>query len=168
MNDLKIPAKEVKIPATGLNSSFRSSCTVPAGYTTCTSECLFTDCCVVWDPKVETGGCACFLGFGSCKTSAILTEAPAKTYSDTRRTISIYRKNIDAFWDYCESNGIETGAIKKSYKNKLIPSILGGDYEKSQVDPAAYDSFFSEYKIFVEQLAEYEKKLISDYVEEKI
>jgi hypothetical protein len=46
-----------------------ANCTCGVNMSSCSATCLFTDCCVCWNPATQTGACGCFFGVSSCKNA---------------------------------------------------------------------------------------------------
>ena len=165
--EVKTPVESGNFPVSNYNAPAGANCVVEPGYLLCTTDCLFGGCCVAWNPRVETGGCACNFGFASCKTSRVGADVVGGNYKSTAtRTINIYQDKFDDFLDYCTLNGIETKSIRNSYKTKLIPAVLEGTTKKARVDPIGFDLFLEDYTTFVNNLSKSQKDLVKKYIGE--
>lgn len=130
------------------------NCIVPTGFTSCNSSCTFSECCVVWDPTKETGGCGCFFGISTCKTRKIGEEKSSQILPLTsKRTTIIHQDKLNEFFKFCADTGIKTSAIENSKLNKLIPGIIKGDSKNAIVEAETYDMFIEDYKLFIASLS---------------
>ena len=111
--EVKKPEGSGNFPVSNYNAPAGPNCTLAPGFLLCTTSCRWGECCITWDPKVETGGCGCTFGFASCKTSKVAAHVVGGNFKSTAtRTISIYQDKIDEFLDYCTLNGIEIKNLK--------------------------------------------------------
>lgn len=136
-----------------------ANCIVPIGFTSCSSTCTFSDCCVVWNPNKETGGCGCFFGISTCKTAAIEQTAATAT-----RTIVIHQDKLKEFFKFCKATGISTEQIQLSYSEKLMPAVIEGDAINAKVKNEGYDLFVEDYKLFINALSENQKTKLKNYI----
>jgi len=137
-----------------------ATCQVPVGFTSCSATCTFSDCCVVWNPNLETGGCACYFGVSTCKTTKIGSSEPKGVVinsTSSKRTITFHFKKFEDFLNKCKVNGMEVQLIVKSYESNLS-SIEG--LESGIVNNERFDSFMIDYENFINTLSTTEKKKI--------
>lgn len=141
------------------------NCTVPTGYTSCYSTCLFSDCCVVWDPKKETGGCSCFFGVARCKTQAI--EVPNKTSSlvssTSQRSIVFHTDKFGDFLSYCKEYSIDISKIENSFTKNILQYKLD-EHKSIKIEPSSFDQFLAEYEYFINNLQPGQLEIINNYL----
>jgi hypothetical protein len=141
----------------------KAECKVPPGYTSCNADCKFADCCVVWDPAVQTGGCECMLGFSFCKTEVIpKPKAGEMAVSTAVRTIWVKTTEVTQFFSYCNANGIETAALQEQF-DIIRTTALASDGNRLNAQPAAYDIFIEKLKAFYKQLPADKQIILKDY-----
>jgi hypothetical protein len=141
----------------------KAECKVPPGYTSCNADCKFADCCVVWNPAVETGGCECMLGFSFCKTEPIPKPKAGETAVSTAvRTIWVNTTEVTQFFSYCNANGIETAALQEQF-DIIRTTALANEGNRVKAQPAAYDIFIEKLKAFFKQLSVDKQTILKDY-----
>ncbi len=137
-------------------------CTVPVGFTCCSATCVFSDCCVVWDSNKETGGCGCFFGISSCKTTKIGKDrVSVNSITDSKLTIIFRLEKFESFLSKCKSKGIYIANIKSSFDVKLKGNIIEGNFKSGSIRVESFDAFFSDYTNFINNLTENQKQVIT-------
>ncbi len=151
------PAREIK------PDYVKADCKVPPGYTSCSADCKFADCCVVWNPTVETGGCECMLGFSFCKTEPLPKPKGGETaVTSAIRTIWVNTAEVTQFFSYCVANGIETAALQGQFES-IISTALANEGNRVKARPDVYDSFIEKLKLFFKQLPAGKQIILKDY-----
>ena len=140
-------------------------CVVPIGFTSCSSSCFFSDCCIVWDPRKETGGCSCFFGFASCGTSAISTNTRTSAGKSTStRNITVHVNKVESLIEFCKANGIAIESVEASYKTNLLLGLNNTLETDVVVQPDLYDIFITDYKTFINSLNTSQLNLVKNYI----
>jgi hypothetical protein len=126
-----------------------STCPCSPGFATCSSDCMFSDCCVCWDPKKETGACGCYFGVAKCLTDLINKPAGG----DAARTVKLYHVKFKEQIKYLNSIGGDTKRLKEIVDGLTVKSKFGKDAKKGdfiEADGASYQLFFEAYKNCIE------------------
>lgn len=127
---------------------------------------MFSTCCIVWDPAVQTGGCACYWGFSSCKSEVIkrANVSRVQNLGIEVRTIRIKTVAIEQFFVFCYERDIDISVIEQHFNTKLRVAGIHIGNNMMQVDETAYDTFLDAYKIFINTLTEDKVNLIKNYI----
>lgn len=140
-----------------------SGCTCPAGYASCSADCWFSDCCICWDPKRETGGCGCWLGVSSCKTAPIGSTSGAST---AVKTIRFYPDRFSSYLNYLKQFGVSTTALSNSITTMSAAGQSGVNSKGNfvLVKPGDYDQFFAAYESYINTLSREQQSAVSNYI----
>jgi hypothetical protein len=141
----------------------KAECKVPPGYTSCSADCKFADCCVVWNPAVETGGCECMLGFSFCKTEVIpKPKAGEKAVTTAIRNIWVNTTEAEQFFGFCNANGIDAASIHEQF-GIVLSTAMAVESNRVKAEPMAYDNFIEKLKAFEKQLSPNKLLILKQY-----
>lgn len=140
-------------------------CSCPSGWGSCSSSCLFTDCCICFNPATSEGGCACYWGFGSCRTAPAGSTKVSGIYASDGAKVSFSFDRFDEMLKYLLSQKIDVSALStnfQAYKGKY-PSQAG----KIPVQNADFNSFGEKYTAFINGLTAAQKNIVQVYIDNK-
>lgn len=139
-----------------------SSCNCAANQTSCSASCLFSDCCVCYDPKRETGSCGCYFGIAKCMTAAI----GASSNSTGSKTIHFYYDRFDNYMNYLKKFGKSTTELVSS-SNRMARVGQLKTSEKGEfvvVSSKDYQEFFDAYESYINSLSVAEQSELTAYL----
>jgi hypothetical protein len=141
------------------------TCTVPVGWTSCTSSCWFSDCCIVWNPNVSEGGCGCWFGVALCRTALIGQNLQISNTSSSDAKVKFSFERFVELINFLNTKGIETNSISNSVTTfqRNYTSFTG----KVDVETSDYINFQNSYIAFINTLSIEQKNLITSFISEK-
>jgi len=143
-----------------------STCNCAPGSSSCKSECIFSDCCICWDPKKETGACGCYYGIAKCKTAAIGTAA---SDADTH-TIQFHPQKFHEFMKFLKNFSIDLSPVQEAYEDLLgigTTAFQSIDSNAVLVPQTYYDRFYETYSKYISRLSESNKRSVLNYIQSK-
>lgn len=153
------PLAEVK--AVAADGGATCNC-LPPGTASCSVSCLFSSCCICWDPKKETGSCGCYFGIALCKTAAIGATNPAKA----AHNVKVYAKAFEQFLPTLKSFDRDALELVRAYHNMTEKSGKAkGD--TLLIDHEHYEPFANAYREFVGSLSDQERSTIHQYLNDR-
>lgn len=147
-----VPMKVVADPG-------NSHCPCSPGFASCNSDCMFSDCCVCWDPNKESGACGCYFGVAKCMTDLISKPQSG----NTARTVKLYNGRFTSYLKFLDGLGGDTRKLKARFEELNLKGKPGKDLKKGDfldVDAVAYNNFFEAYKSYIEGLDAIKKGLV--------
>ncbi len=149
------------------NKTAGASCNCGGGYSSCSSTCIFSDCCVCWDPKVSDGACGCYWGISTCRTAPKSTARTIqnKVLDQSSRTIHIHPLRLNKYFSYLESLKLNINGLKEKY-NKFDKSGIDEKNDKLEIPPSSFDDFMDTYKIFIASLDQNNLSIIKTYIDQ--
>ncbi len=142
-----------------------SSCSVPQGWTSCTSSCWFSDCCVVWNPNVSEGGCGCWFGVARCQTSAIGQSFQITNSSSNDAVVKFSFERFNELLSFLNAKGVATNTIAVNLAD--FQANYAAQQGKVSVQTADYITFQNRYAAFIDQLSMQQKNLIAAFIADK-
>jgi hypothetical protein len=142
-----------------------ATCTCPT-QSNCSSDCLFSKCCVCWDPNVSEGGCGCWFGLAICKTERH-EESKVSTANlpSASATVVLSFAKIKDLFSYLQTQKIDIRSIS------LVLDNLGKKYpnqtEYTGISMSDYSSFQKSYTDFINRLTSEQKDMINNYIKLK-
>lgn len=138
-----LPAEKVKRVASNVEG-ITCNCTPTQAF--CKAECIFSECCLCWNPSTETGSCGCYFGVAKCRTSLIGKDAPATTGHRVR----FYPKRFDRFLTFLNRSAIPADSLQHAYEQLMKTpadtlSAPGSQEIKLAMDGVAYAAFYATY-----------------------
>jgi hypothetical protein len=106
-----IAAEEAKNEAARTN--VQATCNCGPGMATCSASGAFSECCICWNPKTQTGTCGVYWGVASCKNETNPPKTPQAKTSVTRELIKLYPIRLYKMLDGMTASGIKTNSIRK-------------------------------------------------------
>lgn len=141
-------------------------CPCATGYSLCSANCVFSECCTCWDPKVSDGACGCFWGVSTCKTALKGARAiQNKDFDHSTRTVKIHPLRLNKYFSYLESLNLNINGLKEKY-NKFDKSGIDEKNDKLEVPPSSFDDFLDTYKIFIASLDQNNLSIIKTYIDQ--
>lgn len=142
------------------------TCNCTSSQAFCRAECIFSECCLCWNPTVETGACACYFGIAKCKTSLIGRDAPS--VADHR--VRFYPKRFEQMLQYLRQESIPVDSMEAAYRSLLHSSYdsqgTGSTVaDKMEVSGSAYDLFYSAYQRTITGYKEGDQQRILAFVQ---
>lgn len=142
-----------------------SNCTVPAGWTSCNTSCMFSECCIVWNPKESEGGCGCWFGVAKCKTGLIASKLEISNKSSADATVKFSFDRFNEFINFLNSKSILTDSILLGFNNfkrnyTLSPGMIS-------VQSNHYIEFEDAYINFINKLTNEQKTLVMNFISDK-
>lgn len=122
------------------------TCNCSTSQASCKAECTFSECCLCWNPSVETGSCGCYFGVAKCRSSLIGKETPAG--ADHR--IRFYPQRFERLIVHLRQREVRTDSLEIAFRtlvssaSSAVRSSAGQD-ERIDVPEQAYGQFFSTY-----------------------
>ena len=154
-----VGTQAVNVPLKVVADPGNSHCPCAPGFASCNSDCMFSDCCVCWDPTKETGACGCYFGVAKCLTDLI--NKPQS--GSTARTVKLYNVRFKSHLKFLDALGGDTKILKSRFDELSLKGKPGKDLTKGDfldVDAGSYNSFFDAYKSFIEGLDLKQKGLV--------
>lgn len=141
------------------------SCSCPSGWGSCSASCLFTDCCICFNPSTSEGGCACYWGIGSCRTSPIGVgkSASGPSSSDAKTWFAFDRFND--FLNFLTSQKIDISRLSKDYQP--VQSKYTGQAGKVSVPVSDFNNMYNSYVSFIDGLNAEQKAIVKGYIDSK-
>lgn len=143
-----------------------SNCNCGTGFSSCTADCLFSDCCICWDPKKSEGACGCYFGIAKCRTALI----GANSFSGEQHKIKLYHYRFDEYIKFLKQLPGDPNPLEESFKllfkySSPDPKSLNG--ESVLVNEGNYDAFYRSYTNYINTLTGADKELIMEYINKK-
>lgn len=122
------------------------SCNCAVSQASCKAECVFSECCICWNPFLETGACACYFGIAKCKTSLIGRDA-STAYS---HRVLFYPNRFGRMIQHLRQASVSVDSIEAAYRILLRqPDGTSLNFinleDTMEVSSVAYDRFFLSY-----------------------
>lgn len=150
----------------------KPDCNCKDSQANCEADCLFSSCCICFDPTTHEGGCACYLGFSSCKTEPISSTPSSFSIQNTELEeleVTLFPIRIDKYFNYLKQKKYNITVLKDVYSNLLLKSEtkhLGNKQNELRVKYSDYRIFYNEYLKFIDSLEEQDKTDIEIYLSE--
>lgn len=158
-----IPEPVENVVARELPPPESAICNCLPGQILCRAECLFSECCMCYNPKVETGGCACYFGIAFCKTAPI---GAAGTAAQVNQTIRFYPNRFRKWIQTLKTEGLKTGAIEQAL-SVMPPADDSTPNSTVEVAAGTYAGFSQSYKSFIESLSTGKRDHISQLLDKE-
>ena len=139
------------------------NCNCGSGYASCSVDCLFSACCVCWDPKKSEGACGCYFGIAKCKTALI----GANSFSAEPHSIKVYHRRFEAYLEFLKDLPSDSYPLQEAFKTLVkfgTPDSKSNEGERILVNENKYDDFYKSYTDFINALPEIDKALIIEYI----
>ena len=147
------------------NFASGGNCTVPAGWTSCSSSCWFSDCCVVWNPNVSEGGCGCWFGVALCHTALPGQNLQISNTSSSDAIVKFSFERFTELINFLSTKGIATNYISSSLTN--FKTNYAEATGKVSVATNEYINFQNSYVTFIDSLSMEQKRLVTNFIAEK-
>jgi len=139
----------------------KATCACAGGQTSCNADCLFSDCCVCYDPKVSDGACACYWGLAICKSSKKATEARTAVLN---KTIHFQPQRFADYLQYLESLRLNTTGLKGQY-NKFDKTKSDISHDQLEITQTEFDDLYNSYNSFILTLDQINLARIKNYID---
>lgn len=139
------------------------TCNCSPGFSKCEADCLFSSCCICWDPKKETGACGCYFGIAKCQTAPI----GASSVNADPHSIKIYHHRLQVYFEFLKQIPSDLSPLQESFKMLLkysVPDTRSKNEEVVMANERNYDDFYRTYTDYINSLTENDKKLIVEYI----
>jgi hypothetical protein len=122
------------------------TCNCSTSQASCKAECTFSECCLCWNPSVETGSCGCYFGVAKCRSSLIGRESAA----GLDHKIRFYPQRFERLVAHLRQREVKVDSLEMAFRS-LVSSASNsvrsttGQVERLDVPEQAYGQFFSTY-----------------------
>lgn len=141
------------------------TCTAPSN-STCTSNCLFSDCCICWNPNTQTGACGCYWGVATCTNqnntnpSLVSTSNFGVLNPDARIRFSFEKFNL--LFDFFRGRGIKSDLLENTFLNIRSRYVLTG--QKISIDNSDFSQILAAYSNLIDSLSVKQKEELNTYI----
>jgi len=142
------------------------TCTPPSN-STCTADCLFSSCCVCWNPNSQSGACGCYWGVATCRNEnnnyLVSTSNFGKLSPDAKIKFSF--ENFSMLLEYFRSNSISADQLQSTFLNVKSRYQLTG--QKIQIDNNDFAQILIEYSKLIDTLTITQKDALNKFIKSK-
>jgi hypothetical protein len=144
-----------------------TNCYCPS-LTSCKSDCLFSSCCVCWDPTRSEGSCGCYFGIAKCKTAPIgKNSAESNGGKGETHSVTIYPLRLNDFTKFLDIEKVKSDNLKGSIESLTGAAIKSERAEDAKVNSDQYNAFVDEFEKFINSLEIKDKMKVSAYIDKK-
>lgn len=141
------------------------SCTPPSN-STCNSDCLFSSCCICWNPNTQTGACGCYWGVATCRNENNTNQALVSSSNfgelNPNAKIKFSFEKFNLLFDFFRARGINSSMLENSFQNIKSRYVLTG--QKIPIDNSDFSRILSEYSKLIDSLSLKQKEELNVYI----
>jgi hypothetical protein len=156
---------ESNYAAPGGGGSPNCNCTAPSN-SSCNADCLFSSCCICWNPNTQTGACGCYWGVATCRngnnasSSTMNSSNFGELNPDAHIKFSFEKFNL--LFDFFKSKDINTETLKARFNN--IKSTYVVTTEKVAIANSDFALILNEYSKLIDLLNLKQKEDLNIYI----
>lgn len=139
-----------------------SSCSCAPYLASCRADCFFSDCCICWNPIIETGSCGCFFGVARCMSGSNTTNAGVTN----AHSIKLYTARFRKFLNFLQVQGIDPRSMESSFEVlvKTAAESQPGVTDMVRVSADRYEVFFQAYQQFLHDASLQTQQKVTNYI----
>lgn len=141
------------------------SCVSPST-ATCSSNCLFSECCICWNPKTQAGSCRCYWGIATCRNENNIAPDSFNASNfgelDPYAMVKFSFEKFNLLFDFFKLKGIKTGVLENTFQGIKSRYVLSG--QKIAIENSDFSKILSAYSKLIDALTQKQKEDLNNYI----